>query len=378
MGTNGYVTAFTLAEQMQLHELEIANRKDLLDFGHEDICQLTKLHAYAEHCVCDLVEEFYAKQIEHEAVAVIIGDADTLARLKSVQCTYILDLFSGEYDKEYVNNRLRIGMVHKRIGVDPKYYLSAMFHLKRLLVDWVRTLFPEEEKSLPIVRALDKLLNFDTQLVFDTYISSLVSEIELSRHQVEHYVENLERIVHERTKQLEELSQKDHLTGLFNRRTLDLFVDRFIANASRQTIPVSLLYFDVDNFKQINDSHGHQVGDRVLMDIGRILLRITRLGDIPCRMGGDEFCMLMFNSSREDARCLVERLFMEIDNEWEGAYSISVGQITTGPDQFDSVFDLLRHVDKAMYAAKKIAGNSLVDYQDLSSMPVMASLRKRD
>jgi hypothetical protein len=77
-----------------------------------------------------LVDKFYTLQTGITEIALLIGDADTLTRLRAAQRRYILDLFSGLYDLEYVNNRLRIGLVHKRIGVEPKLYLAAINTLK--------------------------------------------------------------------------------------------------------------------------------------------------------------------------------------------------------------------------------------------------------
>lgn len=72
----------------------------------------------------EIVDEFYQRQVEDEEISLLIGDASTLNRLSNAQRKYIIDLFSGTYDSEYVNNRLRISMVHKHIGVEPKLYLK--------------------------------------------------------------------------------------------------------------------------------------------------------------------------------------------------------------------------------------------------------------
>ncbi|NIR93668.1 MAG: GGDEF domain-containing protein, partial [Gammaproteobacteria bacterium] len=80
-----------------------------------------------------IVDEFYEIQTSFQEISLLIGDAETLRRLRSAMRRYILDLFSGSYDEEYVNKRLRISKVHHRIGVSTKLYLSGMFRLQQIL-----------------------------------------------------------------------------------------------------------------------------------------------------------------------------------------------------------------------------------------------------
>ena len=120
------------------------------------------------------MDEFYLRQTEIDEISLLIGDADTLTRLRNAQRKYIVDLFAGNYDSECVNNRLRIGMVHKRIGVEPKLYLSAVRSLKDLIAEVLRDNITQEATLTETLKALDNLFYFDTTLVFDTYIGSLV------------------------------------------------------------------------------------------------------------------------------------------------------------------------------------------------------------
>ncbi len=129
--------------------------------------------------------------------------------MRTAQRRYVIDLFSGVYDLEYVNNRLRIGLVHKRIGVEPKLYLSAVHTLKSLLYEVLATSMTKEQEFQEARVALDKLMLFDVTLVFDTYIRSLVSEIENAKYKAEQYALSMETKVKQRTQQLEELSRTD-------------------------------------------------------------------------------------------------------------------------------------------------------------------------
>lgn len=359
-------TERTLAEQIKLNRMEFEARKELLDFTPEDVYNLKKVGPRIESIIDLLVEEFYEQQTAIDDVALIIGDADTLERLRSAQKQYIIDLFSGYYDMTYANNRLRIGLVHKRIGVGPKFYLSAMQLLKSLLFKAIYEVFADYDEAKSIIASLEKLLMLDIQLVFDAYIRSLVNEVETSKIKVEDYAENLEEEVAQRTRELEELSQQDPLTNLYNRRAMIPTVNRDLANAKRQSVPVSMVYIDLDKFKSLNDNFGHAAGDKVLETIGGLLLNVTRAGDFPCRMGGDEFSIFLMGSDGEDAIAFAQRVLDEFTIGEEMETSLSIGVCTTGPKEFITAHQLIQNADTAMYEAKKTPGNKIVSFSELS------------
>ena len=112
-------------------------------------------------------------------VAALIAQPESLARLKRALRGYVLDLFCGRCDLAYVENRLRIGEVHRRIGVAPKYYLAAMRLLREILSEFLlEELATDPGRQQRVLMALDRLLAFDTALVMDTYIGSLVGQVE--------------------------------------------------------------------------------------------------------------------------------------------------------------------------------------------------------
>ncbi len=198
--------------------------------------------------------------------------------------------------------------------------------------------------------ALDKLLYRDTVLVFDTYIRGILAELEAAKDQAIRCAGNLEEKVAERTRELAELSRVDSLTGLLNKRA---FVDEFrkeMVRAKRNCTPVAVVYFDVDGFKQINDTQGHQRGDEVLQAIGKEVQAIKREMDVACRCGGDEFCLILPNTDAEGARQFSQR-FLRIE---ETAHiRLSIGISHTGPEHFASLDELLAQADDQMYAVKR-------------------------
>lgn len=346
----------TLLEQMAITESDAEYRKSLLSFSAADVEWLVRCRPVIEMKIEALVDEFYAIQTGIPEVALLIDDADDmLGGLRDTQRNYILDLFSGRYDLDYISNRLRIGLVHKRIGVEPRLYLSAIHALKWLLAKLINEAFSEDSSRQAILTALDKILFFDITLVFETYIRSLISEIEAEKDKTETYARTLEIKVRERTQQLEELARRDPLTGLLNTRFLSETLEQIIKRAQRRAEPVTFVYFDIDDFKKINDIEGHQRGDEVLRLIGDIIKNISRDEDRCFRYGGDEFCIILPNCREEQANEIYVRRFNEVIGEYRQDISLSIGIFQTGPGHYDEPDVVIRCADRKMYEAKRAA-----------------------
>ena len=348
-------TELTLAEQMKISDIEIENRKELLNLTDEDISMLSSNKLFIDENIDSIVNTFYDLQTQVDEIALLIGDADTLRRLRQALRKYILDLFSGYCDNEYANNRLRIGLVHKRIGVEPKLYLSAVKTLKGVLSDNLKIAIQDDKQLDNTLNALDKLLYFDITLVFDTYIGSLVGEIKAAKQKTEIYAKSLEDKVAERTKQLEELSRIDPLTSLFNQRAMYDYLRHELASTKRNANKLSMVYFDVDKFKKINDSEGHLKGDEVLKRVAEVLKSSVREVDIACRYGGDEFVVILPNSDIESAKLVCKKIINEFKTSYP-KYSLSFGISETGIDDYLDADQLIKNADEKMYLAKKESG----------------------
>lgn len=348
----------TLLEQMKISDIEITNRMNLLGITEDSLELLSSFKRLIENNVDEIVDLFYEKQTEIDEISLVIGDAETLARLRSAQRTYVIDLFSGNYDSHYVNNRLRIGLVHKRIGVEPKLYLSAIKTLKTIIKDILTNHIKDKDKDKDILNqtldALDSLFYFDTTLVFDTYIDSLVSEIESAKNKTEIYARSLEEKVAERTRQLERLAKLDPLTNIYNQRAMLDVLRRELAASKRYDNKLSFVYFDIDNFKAINDDEGHLKGDEVLKSIGQILSDDIRESDLACRYGGDEFCLILPDCSTNNAKEVCEKIVHHFTEKYP-SYSLSMGISEAGINM--SVDELIRNTDEKMYLAKKEKGS---------------------
>ncbi len=345
----------TLLEQMKISEVEIKARMDVLGLMSEELQILASHQTLINDNIDVIVEEFYEIQTAIDEVSLVIGDADTLRRLCKAQRRYILDLFSGYYDSDYVNNRLRIGMIHKRIGVGPMLYLAAVRNLKKIVVMVLKRTIKSDDILEMTLEALDKLIYFDTTLIFDAYIEGLVGEIDNARKKTESYAAGLETVVAERTRQLEKQARTDSLTGIYNQRAMQEMLRRECNISLRRQTALSLIYFDVDKFKVINDKFGHIEGDDVLRHIGQILLDVVREVDIPCRYGGDEFCLILPDCTKDDARGICERVIKAFCDRYPD-YSLSFGVSETLPDSPMDGEALIKHADGKMYLAKEQSG----------------------
>jgi len=160
-----------------------------------------------------------------------------------------------------------------------------------------------------------------------------------------------------------ELSTKDELTDLYNRRYFMEFAEREVSGAARYGHSLSFCMLDLDNFKKINDAHGHPAGDAVLKATARLLRESIRRCDLTCRYGGEEFAVIMPNTGIDDAEKFCERLRQKIEDtpvhydEKEIRFTASIGLAQFSPSADKSVANLVKRADDALYAAKQQGRN---------------------
>jgi len=174
----------------------------------------------------------------------------------------------------------------------------------------------------------------------------------------------------ERALELEEEAQRDALTGAYNRAFFDTFLAREFERTSRNEWPLSLAFADLDNFKIINDTHGHQAGDQVLRAVAGILKAHTRETDVVARYGGEEFVIAMPATDAETARAISERIVQVLRNTQHDVgdallqATISVGCATQAPQsQFRGVNDFVHAADQALYTAKLLGRNRVHTFE---------------
>jgi diguanylate cyclase (GGDEF)-like protein len=158
---------------------------------------------------------------------------------------------------------------------------------------------------------------------------------------------------------LREQSIRDPLTGLFNRRFFEEFLIREMARAERKTHPVSVIVLDIDHFKQVNDTFGHSGGDLVLRHIGPILLAHVRESDVACRIGGEEFLLLLSELTlpiavqrAEDIRKALREMSLTFGDKTIGPITASFGAAAY-PHHGRTLESLVRAADEALLDAKR-------------------------
>lgn len=153
--------------------------------------------------------------------------------------------------------------------------------------------------------------------------------------------------------ELERLATTDSLTGLRNRRAFDELLGLELTRAQRYGHPLTLILFDIDRFKQINDRHGHQAGDRVLVELARVVGSRLRASEVFARWGGEEFFIFAPNTDAAQAAHLAEEIRARVashDFPAVGQVTISLGVTQYAPG--DSRDSLLKRADAALYRAK--------------------------
>ena len=161
---------------------------------------------------------------------------------------------------------------------------------------------------------------------------------------------------------LKETSFKDDVTGLYNRRFFSLRLEEELSLYRRFNHPVSVVLLDLDGFKAVNDDYGHSVGDETLRDVAQILMKHSRGINVVSRYGGDEFAVLLVETSKAGARLYADRI-----REVVAKYPFSHGKVITASfgvaslpdDEAGTAEDLFRAADEALYTAKRAGKNQV-------------------
>jgi len=180
---------------------------------------------------------------------------------------------------------------------------------------------------------------------------------------------------HARLHEAQALADRDPLTTLYNRRRFDEDVERMFAQAQRNSRRLSLLYFDLDDFKRVNDVHGHAAGDKVLKGIAQLLTLQSRRNEELYRLSGDEFAILVADAEQHQVEALagrvvatVEKLQFSFDG-MEVHVSCSMGIAACSPKSIqDSAADLMEQADIAMYEAKHLGKNRWYVYDPVQPL----------
>ncbi len=158
-------------------------------------------------------------------------------------------------------------------------------------------------------------------------------------------------------RQLRFLADIDSLTGFYNRRKIEEILRNEMERARRYGDPLSVIFVDIDNFKQINDTYGHRKGDEVLMKVADLIRRELRKTDFVGRFGGEEFVIILPETEPERAVRVAERIRERIEREDFGVGEVTISAGVTGLKGEDDYGSLFVRMDRAMYLAKRKGKN---------------------
>ncbi len=186
----------------------------------------------------------------------------------------------------------------------------------------------------------------------------------LEMRALSHLVNTTARELEDANQSLETLANTDPLTGIFNRRKMVNFLKTEIKRSQRYGNTFALIMFDVDNFKNINDTHGHQIGDHVLKEIATIASDEARDTDFLARWGGEEFLILCPETNENGSGEIAERIRLATESKkLKDGISITISAGVTAHQTQDTLDDLLNRVDKAMYHAKNNGKNQVTIWE---------------
>jgi len=243
-------------------------------------------------------------------------------------------------------------------GLDGFKFL-AMKNAQERLRDIPVIILTSHEKQDIKVRGLEQGASDFVTKPFDT--SELIARVKIQLK-----IKHLQDELRHRNELLQRLAVTDPLTDLANRRNLMNCLRKEFSRTQRLNTPLSLIMIDLDHFKRVNDTFGHQAGDRVLTTIGHLLADSVRPYDIAARYGGEEFSLLLPETEHKVAEQIAERVRNDIcslhfDGELSSLKSTaSFGVASCPSSDIVSAEDLIRHADEALYRAKDQGRNRVV------------------
>jgi diguanylate cyclase (GGDEF)-like protein len=205
--------------------------------------------------------------------------------------------------------------------------------------------------------------------------SRMLATIEQQAADVNEYARRLDTAYKElesTSAQLKEFSFKDEVTGLYNRRFFSIRLEEEVSRYRRFNHPVSVVLLDLDGFKAVNDELGHAAGDETLRAMAEILLKQSRGINVICRYGGDEFAVLLVETSKGGARLYADRIRYVLST-WNFSHgrrvTASFGIASLPEDVPPAADELIRAADEALYAAKRAGKNRVSMHEDIGAAP---------
>jgi diguanylate cyclase (GGDEF)-like protein len=342
-----------LCQQFGFDRSAIVERLNLLGLGGPAIPMIAEeLQSHLiQPNVDGIIEEFY-EALEQTPEFRLMGlDEGRINHLKMMQRTYLLNLGVQFDTPDYFESRLRVGAAHERAGVSLSLYQSFYCQLQNMLL----SLVPDEIREKPdafaeLAHFIVKITSLDMSLAIEIYHSTEIHDLEDSI-----------TVCREESELLRRSLRFDSVTRVHSRGFVVQALEEKLSRALKDEKPLCAVMADLDHFKQINDAHGHLVGDHVLHDVATRIVTGARSSDIVGRYGGEEFLVIFENASLDVARDLAERIrirvlgdpFTEDSTQLFVTLSLGVAEARAG----DEAETLIQRADMALYEAKEAGRN---------------------
>ncbi len=304
----------------------------------------------ASRCIID---RFY-EQLMHDSRAQTLLASYDIDRLKATQTGYLTDFGVDFRDANYFETRARVGIAHARVGLPLALYLSAFGVMQTLILETLADCVGDIGDRHVLSRLVLKLTTLDIAVATEIYHRSSVLALDRS-------VKHLQ--IEQNT--LRTQLQQDALTGASSRTSLLSELEGAIERSAKTGQPLCIIMADLDHFKAVNDTHGHLVGDKVLTEVGARIRAALREFDLVGRYGGEEFVVMLENTSRHTAQQVAERIRQRIAGEPINTGSqhieLTISQGLAMRVDGDDLQRLLKRADDAMYQAKDAGRNCVAE-----------------
>jgi len=273
--------------------------------------------------------------------------------MQNTQIEDLLEIDDSSLDIEYIkillNDQKEFNLCKKRFK--DKFYTT-------LLRSITHETFEEEEAKQMFEEILKHLKKLNKQLHRDVGI--VVASIDYLSNIVD--IMNEPKIIEEEKSEfIAETSTKDELTGLYLRDVFDIFLNKLVEENKRNSEKLTLLMFDIDDFKKVNDTYGHQKGDEVLSTVGEIFNSSIREMDFAARYGGEELSIIMPNTIADDAYLIANKIREDISKVDFGGFGITISiGISEINEDINTAESLISYADQALYQAKNSGKNKVI------------------
>ncbi len=336
----------------------ISRRLRLLQLEEDDLPCYDRYREIIAPAVEDVATDFYAHMMRDEQFRAILDQGGyNIDNLRQTQKDYILTLGMDFDTPAYFESRLRIGLVHARVGVPLILYQCAYRLLMQLIIERIDAAIDDAHWRRILRRWVLKVTMLDMSLASETYLQSRLESLE-------HSLDDMRRI----SRRLRRRVETDALTRAATRQTLLRHIRQLLQRPEERPFCVAMM--DLDHFKAVNDTHGHPVGDRVLVDVVRRIRSAMRDSDLLGRYGGEEFILLLRNTRLETAQRIAERIREHVAASpvrvggRDIGMSVSIGLVQARKD--DSVESLVDRADACLYEAKRQGRNRVVIEDDVA------------